>query len=243
MSTSIQSELDINQMTEAQQIELLSEDFKQLGNIENPSEAVQMAAVALKPFRALKYIKTLKPNIIRAAVELDPFALEQIAFTDKALSIPADVVELAISKDANVIQYLPECLITENLKLAAVKQKPKLLASFEKPSMELILAGLSSGDAEQALMVIDEEIIASLSREALLEVIEEDGNNIRFVKTPDAVMQLAAVKENPRAIRNIDPGLIIPELQELYRQDMEAQTKAREKSLKSPSNTLLRRRG
>jgi len=239
--------MSANDMSEMQQIELVLKDAKKIADIANPSEIVQMVAVSRRPC-AISSIKSPSVNVIKVVLDKDPFGLEYLLKNNESL-ITEELVKYAASRDGNVIKHLPTKYITDDVRMIAVKNKPKLLAGMlverklkadDEFSLKLVLCGLEYEPAILAFLPPD--IKAALPQEALLRAIVQDSSVIRYIDAPDATMQKVVVADNSRNILHLASDVVIPELQEIYQAELIKRDKAKEKSLKSPSNTILRRR-
>jgi hypothetical protein len=237
--------MGINDMSEIQQIELVLKDAKRIADIENPAEMVQLAAVSCCP-RMIASIKVPTVNAIKAALDKDPFGLEFL-LKEHGHLITEELVQYAAAKDGGIILYLPPNYITDDTRMIAIRNKPKMLANMilegrivvgSEVSLALVLCGLESDPA--VLGFLPPEIKAVLSHAVILRAIMQDSSAIRYIDKPDAIMQQAVVAENPRNILHIASDVVIPELQAVYQEELEKREKSKEKSLKSPSNTVMR---
>jgi len=117
-------------MNEKEQIRLVKYDPDNIKEIENPSEAVQLAAVKRNGY-AIRHIENPSEKVQLAAVQQNGNAL-------RFIKNPSEAVQLQAVKqdDGGAIQYIENP--SEAVQLAAVKQSPEAIEHIDKPSKKVL---------------------------------------------------------------------------------------------------------
>jgi len=158
--------------------------------IENPSKAMQLAAVGDRGL-AIQFIKNPSEAVQIAAVNSDGFAIRYI-------ENPSEAVQLAAVENAgNALQYIKNP--SEAVQLAAVSENWRVISLIENPSEAVQLAAVSGAGRSAAI-----QYIKNPSEAVQMAAVEKNGYAIRYIQNPSKAVKLAAVSENWRVISLIE---------------------------------------
>ncbi len=179
---------DIDNPSEAIQMAAVKQDGMAIEYIDNPSEAVQMAAVQQNGY-AIQYIKNPSEAVQMAAVKQYGNAIQYI-------DNPSEAVQMvAVKKNRNAIQFIDNP--SEAVQMVAVKQNGRAIRYIKNPSEAIQIAAVKQyGNAIQ--------FIDNPSEAIQIAAVKQDENAIQFIDNPSEAAQMAAVKQYGYAIQYID---------------------------------------
>jgi hypothetical protein len=171
-------------------------DWRAIQYVENPSEAILMAAAANLAFYEpdpeeymIKFMENPSEALQIATVSIDRYAIADI-------ENPSEAVQLAaVENEGLAIQGIKNP--SEAVQLAAVKSNPVAIRYIDYPSEAVQLTAVSEN-----WRVIS--LIENPSEAMQLAAVKTNGLAIGYIDNPTEAVQLAAVKSNPVAIRYID---------------------------------------
>lgn len=166
--------IDINNMSEEEQIETVKKDPWKIDHIKNPSEYVLMTAIKEDPYVLSHLNRVLKNMSPELQQELQAIAVKQNGFVISCIENPS-----------------------EEIQLMAVQQKPGAIRYIKNPSEEVQLTSV-----RREPMVIG--MMPYASEEVQIIAVEEFPAVIHWIKNPSEAVQLAAVKKDWRSIQFID---------------------------------------
>jgi len=179
--------------------------------VENPSEAVQLAAVKEYP-NAIRRIKNPTEAVQIAAVRANGDLIQIIDNPSEAVQIAA------ILQDGDAIRYIENP--SEAVQLAAVNNAGYTISYIENPSEAVQLAAVktNNGHAIEYIKNPSEAVqLAAVNRNGYMiqhidnpsdavqmAAVKSKGNAIHYIKNPSEAVQLAAVRKDGYAIRYIE---------------------------------------
>jgi hypothetical protein len=161
---------DPNTWSEEEQIKYVQEKYDNIKNIQNPSEAVQLAAVK-QHSRAIYFIENPSEAVQMEAVSKDPGS---IAFIKR----PSEAVQMkAVQKKKYAILTIENP--TENVQLAAIRKNIFIIFHIKNPSpfvktLSQIIKGKRLS-RHQLLQFIEEALDKSKKYPFLLKILKERG--------------------------------------------------------------------
>ena len=206
----------LNNNSEAEQIEIVKNNWQDIRYISNPSQDVQLAAINTNP-RAIGLINN-------PTEDAQLMAVNRNAGTIITIREPTNAVYMAAIKgDPHTIQYVkvqPKSILDackyQILKYILKRIKDGTMHSPDElilrniqhtnwPELDIILKSLKSGATK--LDEIRRSPIVRVDNETekdQIEAITKDWRSIKFLKNPSLNVQLAAVKQSSYALLHIN---------------------------------------
>ena len=172
--------------SEQEALKLVKEDGRNIQYIENPSVAVQLAALKQDHF-AFRYIKNPSEAVQLFAVKMDvPYYNDNLQF----IKNPSEEVQLAAVKNkkgGGNLEYIKNP--SEEMQWAAIKNGGCYIEYIKNPSEEIQLAAVKN--SYSAI-----KYIKNPSEEVQLAAVKHDKNAFHYIKDPsDAVKKLIKPKK------------------------------------------------
>lgn len=195
---------------EAKQIKMVSQNGYKIRDIENPSEAVQLAAIECYP-SVIDEIKNPTDKVKIKALRLD------VDSTFKPIKRmrpgPSEKVQ-EVMKEEWIKKHPTQIFAfknpSEKLQLIAVNNKVEAYLNIASPTkkvteraMELLKTEEKQLNAMKDSLGSIISIIKNPTEKVQLESVKFNGNNINFIKNPSAKVQIAAITNNIFAMQYI----------------------------------------
>jgi hypothetical protein len=149
-------------------IDAIKEKWTLIKNMDNPSEAVQLAAIS-QFGHAITYIR-------HPSEEMKIAAVKQNSWNIRHIKNPSEEVQLAaVSKVGDAIEYISDP--SDDVKLAAVKQNGWNIRHIKNPSEEMQLAAVTNNG-------MNIQGIKHPSEAAQLAAVRNFGPSIEYIKNP-----------------------------------------------------------
>ena len=121
----IDNAMSINNLSEKDQMESVSENGHNIRSIENPSEAVQLEAVREDGY-ALRHIDKPSDSVIKQALESNGWAIQFIENPTEEMQ------KIAVIEDPSSIQYIKNP--TEEIEILAIEESRSVIEYIKNPS-------------------------------------------------------------------------------------------------------------
>ncbi|MBR3516393.1 MAG: hypothetical protein IKO10_08780 [Lachnospiraceae bacterium] len=164
--------------------------------IQNPTVELQAAFVTEDP----SYLKTIQnpdPGLLNAALERNGLLIS-------AIQNPSDDnIRTALAQNGYAYRFIPADRLTEEFKMIAVQQAPKIASLLKNPSPELQLAAVRQ----------DPDVLLLINRPTLsaqMAAINRKPDLVLSMKRVEEPVARVAVEQNPAMIRKFQ--FIYPEL-------------------------------
>lgn len=145
--------LNINMMTEQEQIDVIKGDPYKIIEIVNPSEEVQLAAI--KDFvHVFKKIKNPTKKVKMTAIQIFPGSIGYMENPDEELQL------LAVSTKGIAIQYIENP--SESVQIAAIEEIPYAVEYIKKPTKKAVVESFArmceiNGNKENFLYMFEHD--------------------------------------------------------------------------------------
>lgn len=191
--------------TEAEQIDIVKANPWKITYIENPSEAVQLAAISGS--------KSETFNIIEFLVRKGTTPSEKVQLASAAKNGSLTLHNLFISKIKPSNQVMLTALAQNGNAIADIFEKGERVGVDITDN--LLLAALNGKDPdgtnEMVQAILDNVPESALSEQVQLALVNRSGYVLEYLQNPSLAVQLAAVKQEPRVIDCVDKSDITGE--------------------------------